>query len=164
MLKKMMRFYLVAILLVGCSSVQVQEYKEEKPVLRLEDYLKGDLEAFGMFQDRSGKVIKRFHVTMKGTWVQDTGKLEEDFVYSDGSKSRRVWTIKKISEMTSIREVDISRVLEDLTLMRNIGGNHIVIADKRILSQLYKKAGKPGHPVYSEKLIWTPYKLRYELG
>ncbi len=73
-------------------------------------------------------------------------------------------TIKKISEMTSIREVDISRVLEDLTLMRNIGGNHIVIADKRILSQLYKKAGKPGHPVYSEKLIWTPYKLRYELG
>jgi hypothetical protein len=31
------------------------------------------------------------------------------------------------------------------------------------MDELYKKAGRPGHHLDSEKLIWTPYKLRYEL-
>ena len=72
-------------------------------------------------------------------------------------------TIKKISELTSIREIDISRVLEDLNIMRTSNGQHVIIADKKVLSELYKKAGQPGHPVRQEKLIWTPYKLKYEL-
>lgn len=82
-------------LLTGCSSTQVQDYKSEKPVLVLEDYLNGPLEAHGFFQDRSGLIVKRFKVIMKGTWVGNTGTLDEDFEYSDGSKSKRVWTIKK---------------------------------------------------------------------
>lgn len=82
-------------LLTGCSSVQVEDYQKETPQLVLEDYLKGSLEAHGFFQDRSGLVVKRFKVEMKGTWNKDVGTLEEDFQYSDGSKSRRVWTIKK---------------------------------------------------------------------
>ena len=32
-------------LLTGCSSTQVQDYRNEKPVLVLEDYLNGHLEA-----------------------------------------------------------------------------------------------------------------------
>lgn len=87
-----------AFLLAGCASVEVQDYSNEGPRLKLEEYLNGDLTAYGMFQDRSGLVVKRFEVSMKGTWKDNVGILEEDFVYSDGSKSRRVWTIKKISE------------------------------------------------------------------
>ncbi len=82
-------------ILVGCSSMEVNEYKNEKPELVLEQYLNGPLVAHGFFQDRWGKVVKRFVVTMKGTWVNGVGTLEEDFVYSDSTKSRRVWTITK---------------------------------------------------------------------
>lgn len=89
---------LLTTFLAGCASVGIQDYKNEKPELKLEQYLNGNLEAFGMFQDRSGLVVKRFHVAMKATWVGDVGTLEEDFVYSDGTKSRRVWTIKKTAE------------------------------------------------------------------
>lgn len=82
-------------LLMGCSSIQVQDYKNEKPRLILEDYLNGNIEAHGFFQDRSGKIVKRFKVLMKGTWNGSIGTLEEDFQYSDGTNSRRVWTLKK---------------------------------------------------------------------
>ncbi len=84
--------------LTGCSSVQVQDYKEEKPKLILEQYLNGDLEAHGFFQDRSGLILKRFKVLMKATWNGDSGILDEDFEYSDGTKSKRVWKLKKIGD------------------------------------------------------------------
>lgn len=82
-------------ILSGCSSTQVQDYKNEKPQLVLEDYLNGDLQAHGFFQDRAGLVVKKFKVTMKGTWTGNTGTLDEAFEYSDGTKSKRVWTLKK---------------------------------------------------------------------
>ena len=81
--------------LISCSSVQVSDYKNEKPVLKLEEYLNGNLVAHGFFQDRKGLIKQRFTVDLKGTWAGETGTLEEDFVYSDGKKSRRVWTITK---------------------------------------------------------------------
>ena len=46
-----------------------------------------------MFQNRSGEVVKRFHVAMTGTWDGDVGVLDERFTYSDGSTERRVWTL-----------------------------------------------------------------------
>lgn len=85
-------------LLAGCSSISVQEYKTEKPTLTLEKYLDGNLDAYGFFQDRSGKIVKRFKVVMKATWKNGVGTLDEDFIYSDGSKSKRIWTIKKTDE------------------------------------------------------------------
>ena len=86
---------LLMISLSSCTSVQVSDYKNEKPVLKLEEYLNGNLMAHGFFQDRAGLIVKRFVVDLKGTWKDNVGVLEEDFVYSDGTKSRRVWTIEK---------------------------------------------------------------------
>lgn len=83
-------------LLTGCSTASISQYKNENPVLRLEDYFNGTLEAQGMFQDRSGLVVKRFHVVMKATWKDGVGVLNEDFTYADGTKSQRVWTLKNI--------------------------------------------------------------------
>lgn len=86
--------------LLGCTTVKVSDYKNEKPVLKLEEYLNGPLIAHGFFQDRKGLIKQRFTVDLKGTWVGDTGTLEEDFIYSDGKKSRRVWTIVKQKDGT----------------------------------------------------------------
>lgn len=90
-------FFMMSLVgvLTGCSTAKIQDYKNETPKLFIENYLNGRIKAHGFFQDRSGLVVKKFNVSMKGTWKDDIGTLEEDFDYSDGSKSRRVWTIKK---------------------------------------------------------------------
>ena len=87
--------FAATFLFFGCTSVSIKDYVNEKPTLVLEKYLDGDLEAHGIFQDRSGKVVKSFIVTMTGRWQNNVGTLEENFVYADGSKSQRIWTIKK---------------------------------------------------------------------
>lgn len=79
----------------GCAAPNVADYATEKPVLDLREYFNGPVSAHGMFQDRSGKVVKRFTVAMLGTWKGDVGTLEEDFTYSDGTTQRRVWTMQR---------------------------------------------------------------------
>jgi len=80
----------------GCAGVDPANYAAEKPVLDLKTYFNGDIDAWGVFQDRSGKVVRRFTVLMKCSWVGDTGTLDEDFSYSDGTKEKRIWTIRKL--------------------------------------------------------------------
>lgn len=86
------------LLFAGCGTVPVETYRNEKPVLDLRQYFNGTVDAWGLFQDRSGKVVKRFTVRIDAKWQGDTGVLDEHFEYSDGSKSRRVWTITRIGD------------------------------------------------------------------
>jgi hypothetical protein len=90
---------IASIVLLGACAAPNEPalYANEKPVLDLKQYFNGKLDAEGMFQDRSGKVIKRFHVAMTGTWVGDVGTLDEDFTYSDGTRQKRVWTLRKVA-------------------------------------------------------------------
>ena len=84
-----------ALLLAGCSSIGPDAYRDEKPVLDLFRYFEGTVDGWGLFTDRSDKVVKRFTVTIRGTVAGDTLTLDEDFSYSDATKSRRVWTITR---------------------------------------------------------------------
>jgi Protein of unknown function (DUF3833) len=86
----------LALALTACSSQNINDYAREKPVLELRDYFNGTLDAYGVFTDRSGQVVKRFTVLMKCAWTGDEGVLDEDFTYSDGSKQRRIWRLKKL--------------------------------------------------------------------
>ncbi len=86
------------ILLQACTSPSIEKYKDEKPLLQLDKYLNGRLEADGIFTDRSGFVKKRFHVIMICNWENEKGTLDESFTYSDGSKSKRIWKITKKSD------------------------------------------------------------------
>ncbi|MDB5964940.1 MAG: hypothetical protein JWQ72_1440 [Polaromonas sp.] len=86
---------LAASLLTGCAAPQLADYAAEKPVLDMRQYFNGTVDAYGVFTDRSGKVVKRFTVVMKCSWDGDTGVLDEDFTNSDGTKDRRVWTLKR---------------------------------------------------------------------
>ena len=86
----------VASALMGCGSQQINDYAADKPVLELRDYFNGTLDAYGVFTDRSGKVVKRFTVVMKGTWTGDDGVLDEDFIYSDGTVQKRIWRLKRL--------------------------------------------------------------------
>ena len=93
----MMAAVIVLGLLQGCASVNIQDYANEKPTLDLRTYFNGPIEAWGVFQDRSGKVVKRFKVKIDAKWEGDTGTLDERFLYSDGTTQQRVWTIKRES-------------------------------------------------------------------
>lgn len=87
---------MASVLVLGaCAGPKPADYAQEKPVLDLKEYFNGTIDAWGVFQDRSGKVVKRFTVVMKCTWNGDTGVLDEEFTYSDGTTQRRVWTLKK---------------------------------------------------------------------
>ena len=79
--------------LMGCASPKPQDYAAEKPVLDLKTYFNGELQAHGIFTDRSGKVARRFTVLMTGTWQGAQGTLDERFTYSDGKTERRVWRL-----------------------------------------------------------------------
>ena len=80
-------------LLGGCASQNIAEYSSEKPVLDLRSYFNGTLDAYGIFTDRSGSVVKRFTVVMQCSWNGDEGILDEDFSYSDGTRQKRVWRL-----------------------------------------------------------------------
>jgi len=99
MLKLLLRLVaaLGALALVSCASIDPQVYASEKPALDLRQYFNGTLVGHGLFMDRSGRVERRFVVTIKASWAGDVGTLDEDFVWSDGEKERRVWTLRPVA-------------------------------------------------------------------
>jgi Protein of unknown function (DUF3833) len=95
---KSMRRLLVALVVLfaaGCASVNVDDYRSEKPALDLAQYFNGTIDGWGMFQDRSGKVVKRFYVRIDASWSGNQGTLDEHFEFSDGTRENRVWKLVK---------------------------------------------------------------------
>jgi len=84
----------------GCAGVSVDGYRAQHPVLDLAQYFNGTVDGWGMFQNRSDEVIKRFHVVIDAQWQTrdgvEVGTLDENFSWSDGTTSRRVWTLTKL--------------------------------------------------------------------
>ena len=85
---------LVALLIASCAGVEPQAYYDQQPALDLRRYFNGTLEGHGMFQDRNGQVQRRFVVTIKASWAGDIGTLDEEFVWSDGKREKRIWTLR----------------------------------------------------------------------
>lgn len=85
----------LGLCLSACAGIDVDHYAREEPRLDLPAYFSGPVEAWGIFQKRSGEVARRFHVQITPSWQGDTGTLDERFVYADGEKQTRVWTLRK---------------------------------------------------------------------
>ena len=85
--------------LAGCSSPpQISDYAGQKPEFDLKTYFSGTVDGWGIFTDRSGRVVKRFVVLMTCTWNGNEGVLDEDFIYSDGTKQKRIWRMQKLAD------------------------------------------------------------------
>lgn len=82
-----------SLVLAGCASPKIADFAGEKPVLDLAEYFNGRIDGYGMFQDRSGQVVKRFTVVMDCSWQGNKGVLDEAFTYSDGTTERRIWNL-----------------------------------------------------------------------
>lgn len=86
------------IMLSGCSGNNLDYYKGTTPQADIKEYFNGPVKAWGIVQDRSGRVTRRFDVQMVGKWEGDIGTLTETFDYYDGETQKRVWTIKKLTD------------------------------------------------------------------
>ena len=92
--------------LSGCAGVSPETYRSQTPTLDLATYFNGPLTAWGYFADRSGEVKRRFTVNMVGEWKGNEGTLTEDFDWSDGSRTQRIWRITKQDDHRYVGRAD----------------------------------------------------------
>ncbi|MGA0804920.1 MAG: DUF3833 domain-containing protein [Pseudohongiellaceae bacterium] len=91
---KMLLPLLFATLLTACGSVSVSDYSNTSPQLDLREFLNGELRAYGMLQDRSGRMTRRFTATLQGSWNGEEGVLAEVFQFDDGEVQERTWRLR----------------------------------------------------------------------
>ena len=96
---------LVALLLVGCGTT-LKHYAGTGPEFKLEEFFDGKLTAYGIVQDRQGRVLRRFRVDMVGTWEGNKGILDEQFYYDDGTEEERIWRLEKRADGVYIGDAD----------------------------------------------------------
>lgn len=84
-------------LLQGCAFQNLEDYSEEKPIFDLQKYFTGTTKGWGVVQDRSGTVTRRFVVEIIGSFDDNKGTLDEEFLWSNGDTQRRIWSLEKIS-------------------------------------------------------------------
>ena len=99
-----------SLLLSACSGPKIAQYANEKPVLDLSEYFAGTIDAYGIFTDRSGAVVKRFTVLIQANWTVVDGKkvgvLDESFEYSDGTKQKRLWKLTEVAPGKYVGKAD----------------------------------------------------------
>ena len=80
------------------GSPSPESYASELPVLRFQDYFVGSLSAQGIFVGLSGRVERRFTLSIEGHWSKDHGTLKENFHYCNGETGERVWEMNLSSD------------------------------------------------------------------
>lgn len=87
---------LVAIIPIsGCETMKPNDFAQHQPTLDLYEYFAGETQAWGLFEDRFGRVRRQFQVDIEGRIEGGELVLEEDFLYNDGERDRRVWHIRR---------------------------------------------------------------------
>ena len=90
---------LLVILLSGCvNKMKPSDFKDQKPRLIIENFLSGNVKAWGVLENRSGKVIRQFSANLNGNWDGKQLILDEKFIWSDGEVQTRQWKITKLDE------------------------------------------------------------------
>ena len=88
----------VAILLLSSCTTQLKDYQTTSPTLDIKQFFSGKLIAWGMVQDYTDNVTRRFCVEIDGQWQGDNGLLKEVFYFADGEVSYRNWQLKKLKQ------------------------------------------------------------------
>ena len=86
---------MAALPLAGCAGPQIGDHVGDQSTFDFKQYFDGTVMGHGLINDRGGKVLRRFVVTMRCQWAGDKGTLNEDFVYDDGERQHRVWEVQR---------------------------------------------------------------------
>jgi len=105
MKKKLLIFLIILVIsfsiyksYINNENMKPEDFKNTEPVIKIEKYFEGEVVAWGILQDRKGKVTRQFKANMSGKFENNILTLEEDFYWKDGEKQKRVWKIEKIDE------------------------------------------------------------------
>ncbi|MFT6284788.1 MAG: hypothetical protein ACJAXM_001263 [Arenicella sp.] len=93
---KLFKYLLLVFIIpfvLSCSS-SIDEYENTKPEFDLPSYFDGEVTAWGIVQDYSNKLTRRFCVDIVGTWQGNKGQLHETFYYNDGEQQVRIWELQ----------------------------------------------------------------------
>jgi len=94
---------IIVLIFTGCSKMQIEDFTNKTPEFIPEEYFNGPLIAYGLVKDRSGKIIKTFKGDLFGSWDENgVGTLDEKFVYDNGEKQTRIWTLIPTAPKTYI--------------------------------------------------------------
>ena len=66
------------LLITNCSSnntMKPQDFLDTKPEITIEEYFKGNVKAWGLLQDRKGKVTRQFKADMFGSFEDNVLSL-----------------------------------------------------------------------------------------
>ena len=101
-------FYFISIILIisflflksyfNRNIMKPEDFQNTSPTIKIEKYFEGQVKAWGLLQDRKGKVTRQFKADMFGSFENNILILEEEFFWNDGEKQKRVWNIEKIDE------------------------------------------------------------------
>ena len=86
---------LIALTLSGCETMKPEDFAQQTPRLDVFDYFDGRTQAWGLFEDRFGRVRRQFTVDIEGQVENGKLILDEDFDYSDGEQQQRRWIIER---------------------------------------------------------------------
>ena len=92
---------ILLFLITSCSNnsaMKPEDFKNKEPRLIIEEYLSGNVKAWGVLQNRSGKVTRQFSADLVGKWDGKQLILDEKFNWDDGEVQDREWKINKIDE------------------------------------------------------------------
>ena len=95
---RLLYLFILLCFTVSCTNMKPEDYKETKPILKIEEYFLGNVKAWGVLQDRSGVVKRNFTADMVGSFEENNFILNENFNWSDGEIQQRRWIIKKIDD------------------------------------------------------------------
>jgi hypothetical protein len=93
---KLLKYCLVVtitLFILSCSS-SLDDYANTTPEFDLPAYFNGEVTAWGIVQDYSNKLTRRFCVDIIGTWQGNQGQLHETFYYNDGEQQIRIWKLQ----------------------------------------------------------------------
>ena len=92
-LHKCLLLVLIPLFVLSCSS-SLDEYENTSPEFDLTTYFDGEVTAWGIVQDYSKKLTRRFCVDIVGTWQGNKGQLHETFYYNNGEQQIRIWDLE----------------------------------------------------------------------
>jgi CRISPR/Cas system-associated protein Cas5 (RAMP superfamily) len=80
------------------SSSSLEQFEAAPRQLVLEEYFLGETSAYGLFEDRFGKVRRQFKVDITGELEGNRLTLTENFLYDDGERETRIWEIDVLGD------------------------------------------------------------------
>ncbi len=80
----------------ACARQDVGTLASHQPRLVLEEFFVGRSVAYGIFEDRFGNLRRQFRVNLSGELDGNRLVLDEEFLYDDGERASRTWTIDRL--------------------------------------------------------------------